>query len=396
MEPERQVHHWRPGLAAESRDSLLERLRVLAQDRASSADRLLREACPIVDGWLATREEDWSVGAATSELAEGLADFERAHGWRAPVERWLRALRECLALYERASTAETVAPSSLLAEAPLREVLAEELGLWLSGGLEEELASLAPTSSERAQRVWSGRALDAGLRLPPREACALHAAPDIEEQERIAVHGYSETVALVLEELHGHGARPLVLLSEGGPDLGGRRMAHRLSQRGLDVTLAYDAALFAGLARCDRFWIGSEAVGEHSFLARVGTSALLDEARRQGVSCALFATSDKQRVAGEPELPQASARAEWLLWESPPEGVRVDSQPFELVPLAKLDQRVDEAGARVPVPPQRTAAGLSARAQPTPVPRADSRATLIPAPPGGRVDPHEQARHPDR
>ena len=66
---------------------------------------------------------------------------------------------------------------------------------------------------------------------------------------------------------------------------------------------------------------------------RVGTRALLNEARRLEVPTAVLATSDKLVPDGELALPLWSERDTWLLWENAPEGVRLDSQAYESVPL---------------------------------------------------------------
>ncbi|MFT5152115.1 MAG: hypothetical protein ACI841_002106 [Planctomycetota bacterium] len=333
-------------MAANSDQTLQERLRDLAADRASSARSLILEAAPIVDAWLMSRAATWSAAAARLDLAQGLYDFQKAHGWRASVARWIGAMTGTIQLHEQGKDAAAQASERQIAGAPLRELLAEEVGLWLSGDVIEGFASFDDSASEELGLAWDGQPLSAGERLPEREGCVDKISNDILEGERIVVHGYSETVAFVLEAIHEHGMKPEVLLSEGGPDLGGRRMARRLSQRGLQVSFCYDAALYAGLAGCDRLWIGSEAIGERSFLARVGTTALLHEARRQGVRSSLIATSDKCLPSGEPSLPDGWASEQWLLWESAPEGVRVDSQAFELAPLDHVESRVDERSRR--------------------------------------------------
>ncbi len=59
---------------------------------------------------------------------------------------------------------------------------------------------------------------------------------------------------------------------------------------------------------------------------------------------AVFATSDKLTPRGKLTLPAWSERDSWLLWENAPEGVRVDSQAFETVPLELVDTFATEAG----------------------------------------------------
>ena len=67
--------------------------------------------------------------------------------------------------------------------------------------------------------------------------------------------------------------------------------------------------------------------------ARAETRALLAEALRLEVPTYVLATSDKLAPRGEIALPEWCARDHWLLWENAPEGVGVESQAFETVPL---------------------------------------------------------------
>ncbi|MCP3917865.1 MAG: hypothetical protein GY711_20150 [bacterium] len=314
--------------------TLAQHLAVLVEDRASSADALVREASEVLIGWFQALPEGWSWRDARRVLDVDLAAFREAHAWRGTVAGWLHTL--------------DVAVSSALdrdVRVPARELLAEELGLWLGGD----------SGDDRGELPWNGEPLVSGRRIPARESCAQPFLADLERGEVILVHGFSDTVARAIEQVAARGLAPEVVLTEGGPDLGGRRMARRLGPCGAKLRLIYDAALANAVTRSDRIWLGTEAIGAQALVLRVGSRTLLEEARRLEVPSVVFATSDKLVPGGQLELPAWSERDQWLLWESAPEGVRVDSQAFEFVPLDLCDVFATEHGAQ-------NAAELSLRA----------------------------------
>ena len=114
---------------------------------------------------------------------------------------------------------------------------------------------------------------------------------------------------------------------------------------GVRLTLVYDAALPGLLGRADRVWLGTEAIGAQAFLAAVGTRLLLQEAERLEVRSAVLATSDKLMPRGALAPPAWGARDGWLLWEDAPEGVRLESQPYEPVALDLPEFFITEHGA---------------------------------------------------
>ncbi len=332
--------------------SLAERLAVFADDRASTADALVREVCEVLIDWLRARPAEWTwldartmLAADSVDRATGLAAFRAAHAWRGPVAGWLHTLD---GMVESALHRDVVVPA--------RELIAEELGLWLDGedGTRDGTRDGALGSSDLSDPVgaslhtdlpWSGEPLAAGRRIPNRDACVESFLDDIERGEVLLVQGYSDTVVRAIEAVAERGLSPEVVLTEGGPDLGGRRMARRLSVCGAKLRLIYDAALCGAVARADRVWLGTEAIGAQAVALRVGSGALLEEARRQDVPCTIFATTDKLVPGGDLQLPGWAEHDQWLLWESAPDGVRLDSQAFERVPLDLCDLFATEHGA---------------------------------------------------
>ena len=320
---------WTPPSAgipqAESGEPLAERLGSLVEDRAASAADVVRRAARTCHGWLVESScADAGVGAV---LQQGLEVFLESQGWRAPVDRFRASLE-----HVRAQIQEDGGPE-------LREALAAECALWLE------------TAETLAGPGWEDAAERPRLRLPDRADCArpmLEGPAAIEGGEVFLVHGWSETVARGLELVQARGLGPEVIVSEGGPDLGGRRLARRLVASGIKVRFVYDAALVAAVRRADRVWLGSDALGTVEFLGRVGTGALVERARDLGVITTLLATTDKRRPGGEIVLPGWASGEAWHLWESAPKDVDVEAQPFEAVGLEGLDGVATEVGLMLP------------------------------------------------
>ncbi|MEZ6015978.1 MAG: hypothetical protein R3F49_12740 [Planctomycetota bacterium] len=294
---------------------LAEQLASLAEDRSSGADEVARRVARSAHAWLSecgASVERSHAGGLVAALERELEAVWAGHGWRGPV----LGLRAALSAAARAAEG---------AHADVCETLLEELALWCEDRVAEE-----------TEATWDGVPLGAGVRLPDRGrvAAPFLSGPDaLERGEVVVVHGWSETVARTLEAAHRAGLAPEAVVSEGGPDLGGRRLARRLVAAGLPVRFIYDAAVPDAVRRADRVWIGTDAIGARAFVARVGTRVLLEEARRAEVSSAVLATSDKLVPGGELMLPSWCEGEPWLLWERPPVGVTIASQAYEAVPL---------------------------------------------------------------
>lgn len=333
MSQARHTFHWRPGdPGGDMRLSLpLERrLEPLLEDRTSTALEIVLHGCATLRDWLTEvgSNEDHALGAL---LGTALDPLHRVHGWRGPVALWLRTIDRAVG---QAGSFRT----------PLREVLVEELGLWL-GGVE---GTSGQPQGASGPAVWTGEPLDPGVRLPDRERCIEALLPEIEPGEVLVVPGFSETVALAIERLADEGLAPVVILGEGGPNLGGRQMVRRLQHTGLSMRLVYDVALPHELTQADRVWMGTEAIGPASMVALKGTSGWLAEARRRQIPTTVLATSDKLMPGARLELPAWAASESYLLWDGPAEGLTVDSQFYEHTPLDGQALLATEWGLRTP------------------------------------------------
>jgi hypothetical protein len=303
---------------------LAQRLDAVAHDRAAPAVRVVQETASVLRGWIRDRPSGSVLDG--QGLERELACWSEEQGWRGPCALWLDGLRRTWS----AAAAKDPARGGKLA----LEELALEMDWWLRG-------------DERDAQVWNGEPLAPGRRLPSRRDLADRAASDVGAGESVLVTSWSETVALSLEAAWRAGRRPEVFVGEGSPDLDGRRMARRLARGGIRVTMVYDATLAALVPRVDRVWLATEAIGAGTFLARRGTGILLEECARRDVPALVLATSDKLVPGGGLRLPAWCERERWRLWEDAPEGVSLESQSFETVPIELLElvgRFVSEAG----------------------------------------------------
>ncbi len=286
-----------PHVVGDLADDLLATL----ENRGLTAADLVRKVARETSAWLnAEGCPDGGVGVAL--LDHELTLLRSAHAWRGPVARFLGAL-EAVA----AAIPDDGKPA-------LREALSTECVRWVDGAPE-----LLPDRGRCASAL-----LDGGSILP---------AAGLESGEVILIHGWSETVARGVELAQAKGITPEIIVSEGGPDLGGRRLARRLVASGLAVRFIYDAALVDAVRRVDRLWLGTEAIGAREFIGRVGTRAALERARELDIPSAVIATTDKITPDGQVTEPTWAADEPWHLWEGAPHGVTVESQSFESVPL---------------------------------------------------------------
>ncbi len=286
-----------PHVVGDLADDLLATL----ENRGLTAADLIRKVARETCAWL-NAEGCPDAGVATALFDCELILLRDAHAWRGPVARFLGALKAVASSHPDDGT-----PA-------LREALSAECARWQEGAPE-----LLPDRGRCASALLDGTSI-----LP---------AAGLESGEVILIHGWSETVARGVELALAKGTTPEIIVSEGGPDLGGRRLARRLVASGLTVRFVYDAALVDAVRRVDRLWLGTEAIGARHFIGRVGTRAALERARELDIPSAIIASTDKIIPGGRVSEPTWSADEPWHLWEGAPHGVTVESQSFERVPL---------------------------------------------------------------
>ena len=311
--------------------ALAERLEPHARDRATPVRELVLETCEVLRSWVRERPLEWSWAEAAEALDEGLAAWTRGQVWRGAAWRLAEVLHRA-----RELEGQGLAP---------REVLNEELSLWLLG-------------DEAGSEPWTGEPLDAGRRLADPALSAQHAvlgggAPRsvgrVSRGETVLALGFSEALYLALERAWREGLDPCVLVGRGGACADGLRLARRLSEAGLSVRVAWDADLFSRVDEVDRIWIATEAADTQRLLAPVGTGTLLALARELEVPAEVLLTTDALLPGGaHVQPPEWGARDGWRLWDGAPAGVELLGQPFEPVPMHLVRALVTELGRGAP------------------------------------------------
>lgn len=305
---------------------LARRLAPLAVDHETCARDLVNATARETFDWTLAWPLEWDAEHVGRELERGFATWAREQTWRGPCAQFLDTLRRTWRTYARRG------------RGVLQGLVAEELGLWM-WSVEEGVDFLGEHDV-----AWSGEPLARGRRMPLRSAVARHAAEELGDGETVLANAWSDTLATALERAWADGKRPRLLIGEGLPYFDGRRMARRLLDEGVFVTLVYDAALVAAIPRADRVWIATEAIGAREFAARIGTCTLVEEAARRDVPVSLLATSDKLVPGGALELPPWCERMPELLWREPEDGVELEPQCFEAVPNELFPDVITEAG----------------------------------------------------
>jgi len=306
---------WSPkaqGGRSDATAGLAERLRPCALDRAASAREVALEAAQELTTWIGQQPREWGSRdadrlACGAELETGWSEWLRHQGWRGAGALLIDALRIAFATDEAGQ-----------GHGP-REALLAELGAWTG-----EETSAARASDDRPTVV--------GRRTTDPEALVPHALRELERRDHVLVYGGSETVLAALCGAQQAGLYPQVTVAAGAPDHSGKRMARHLANHGLAVRLVWDAAALGAVAEADRIWIGTEAVGSGEFLALVGSRLLADEAARLEVPMSVLCTDEVCVPGGELRLPAWADDEGWGLWSQGPEGVELDSQPYERVP----------------------------------------------------------------
>ena len=200
-----------------------------ARDRTSAARDVVLEAAAVLHEWLADRDESFGTAVDAGAIEQGLSDWIQAHGWRGACARFVDSIRRT---WHGSHARDDLDP---------RSALLEELGLWTW-----------TTPELLGAPFWDGTPLGAGPRLAFEDEILRATRGRLERGHVVCVHGYSDRVASALEAAQREGLEPEALVSEGGADGSGRRLARRLAKAGVSVSLCYDAALSDAAPRADR------------------------------------------------------------------------------------------------------------------------------------------------
>lgn len=287
-------------------------LAVLAAQPVGAGEALARSCAAGLAAWAAQAPSESEEEFART-LEQGLQELERKHGWRGPVALLLDSVRGAFHAHEQGGSA---------AQRVEREARA-----WL-----------AESSTE-----WNGEPLSPGARWPSLSALAEAAVEPLQAGDSVLVQGWTHGIEAALDLARQRLSSLRVLCCEGLPLMDGRALARRFAQHpNLHIELAYDACLSDLCIEADRVWVGSEALGAASLLARVGTRRLWAECEAEAIPLDILASATALLPGGELEWPRETPSN--LLWVDAPERVHLRTSWLEELPLAPRQRLCTDRG----------------------------------------------------
>jgi len=212
----------------------------------------------------------------------------------------------------------------------LDEIVSEHPSMALRLNLAEAIRSASPSGHEAAAEALEGFLLGT-IQSWLRAAAAFAALVHEKDWKRVATYSRSGQVRECLASAR-HAGLEGVVLSECRPAGEGILMAQELRGEGLSITLTADAALPSLLPLVHALVVGVDACFGEAFANKVGTAALLREARSVGIPTVALTLPEKTLS----EL--GTALWKNLPLNAPPKsgkatrGIVWSGQLFELVP----------------------------------------------------------------
>lgn len=181
-------------------------------------------------------------------------------------------------------------------------------------------------------------------------AVAERAAEVLPDSGMIGTISASSTVRAALVRSAASGAPSTsrrVLCLESRPMSEGRRLSDSLTDAGVEVVFAVDAAAFSLVPGCEAVVFGADSIGDRGVVNKVGSAALAHAAHAAGVPVYVFCDSTKILPLGFPQVIEDD-RPGQEVWEEAPEGVSIWNRYFETVPLGLITAVVTDEGVLGP------------------------------------------------
>jgi len=167
-------------------------------------------------------------------------------------------------------------------------------------------------------------------------------------QSTVLTYSNSATVIAALCYAHDHGRIRRVLLSESRPAYDGRPQAAALLEYGMAVAYSTDMALFERLAEANVVVIGADAVFPEHLVNKLGTRALAQLARLQGIPCFSLCAANKFLPAAATALLRIAEHPGQEVWPDAPDGLVISNRYFDTTPLMLLSGIVSDQGIYTP------------------------------------------------
>jgi translation initiation factor 2B subunit (eIF-2B alpha/beta/delta family) len=180
------------------------------------------------------------------------------------------------------------------------------------------------------------------------EALCQWALTILPPQSTVLTYSNSATVIAALRHAHDHGRLRRVLLSESRPAYDGRPQARALLEYGIAVEYSIDMALFERLAEATVVVVGADAVFPEHLVNKLGTHALAQLARLQGIPCYSLCAANKFLPTAATALWHITEHPGQEVWPEAPDGVALSNRYFDTTPLALLSGIVSDQGIYTP------------------------------------------------
>ena len=167
-------------------------------------------------------------------------------------------------------------------------------------------------------------------------------------QSTVLTYSNSATVLAALRYAHDHGRIRRVLLSESRPAYDGRPQATALREYGMVVEYSIDMALFERLAEANVVVVGADAVFPEHLVNKLGTRALAQLARLQGIPCFSLCAANKFLPTAATALLRIMEHPGQEVWPEAPDGLAINNRYFDTTPLALLSGIVSDQGSYTP------------------------------------------------
>lgn len=162
----------------------------------------------------------------------------------------------------------------------------------------------------------------------------------------VATYSRSGTVLSALRRALESGTRFRVLTSEARPGHEGLSVARELAEAGVRVTLTTDAGLASLIGPADVLLVGADALCARGLVNKVGTGALVRQARVEDVPAYVLAGTDKLLPSSHRKRPPLTAHQS--MGHPLPERVHEASPLFECASLSPVEAVITEEGALAP------------------------------------------------
>ena len=204
-----------------------------------------------------------------------------------------------------------------------------------------------PLTTVRQQLQQTLAAFRRDLRASTQVLCQ-QALAVLPPQSTVLTYSNSATVIAALRYAYDYGRIRRVLLSESRPAYDGRPQALALLEYGMAVEYSIDMALFERLAEADVVVVGADAVFPDHLVNKLGTRALAQLARLQGIPCFSLCAANKFLPTAAAALLRIAHHPGQEVWPEAPDRLTISNRYFDATPLTLLSGIVSDQGIYTP------------------------------------------------